>query len=161
MTFRRLFIPALVCVVLAGGLATRPGVDANAAAGDADIVKLACSMPHEELVRTWRGWRPDRGAQLSFIPKEPNFVGSGLPHVGPWDYIQRVPMLWYGPGIIEAQGEVDRPVTVADIAPTEAEILKFDGFEAADGTTMDEALAARRSASGAQGDRHDGLGRRR
>ena len=140
MTPRRLFIPALVCVVLAGGLATRPGVDANAAASDADIVKLACSMPHEELVRTWRGWRPDRGAQLSFIPKEPNFVGSGLPHVGPWDYIQRVPMLWYGPGIIEARGEVDRPVTVADIAPTEAEILKFDGFEAADGTPMDEAL---------------------
>ena len=78
-------------------------------------------MPHEYLLRTWRGWRPDRGAELSFIPKEPNFVGSGLPHVGPWDYIQHVPMLWYGPGFIRAQGEVDRPVTVAGIAPTVAD----------------------------------------
>ena len=88
-------------------------------------------------------------------------MGSGLPHVGPWDYIQRVPMLWYGPGIIEARGEVDRPVTVADIAPTEAEILKFDGFEAAGRHAHGRIAPARRSASGAQGDRDDGLGRGR
>jgi hypothetical protein len=140
MTFRRLFVPALALVLLVGGLASRPSTRASAASGNADLVKVACSMPHEHLVRTWRGWRVDRGAQLSFIPKEPHFVGSGLPHVGPWDYIQTVPMLWYGPGIIEAQGQVERPVTVADIAPTEAEILKFDGFVAPEGTVMREAL---------------------
>ena len=27
-------------------------------------------------------------------------------------------MFWYGPGYIRAQGEVDRPVTLAGIAPT-------------------------------------------
>ena len=101
---------------------------------------MACSLPHEQLLRIWRGWRPDRGAQLSFVPKEPNFVGSGLPHVGPWDYIQTVPMFWYGPGFVRAQGEVDRPVTVAGIAPTAAELLKFDGFRAPDGQPMTEAL---------------------
>ena len=74
------------------------------------------------------------------MPKEPNFVGSGLPHVGPWDYIQTVPMLWYGPGFVKAQGEVDRPVTVAGIAPTAAQLLKFDGFRAPDGQPMTEAL---------------------
>ena len=60
--------------------------------------------------------------------------------MGPWDYIQTVPMLWYGPGIVAAQGEVDRPVTVAGIAPTAAQILKFDGFRAPDGQPMTEAL---------------------
>ncbi len=92
-------------------------------------MQLACSLPHECLLRTWRGWRPDRGAELSFIPKEPNFVGSGLPHVGPWDYVQDVPMLWYGPGFIQAQGEVDRPVTLAGIAPTQGRHLRLHPFK--------------------------------
>ena len=67
-------------------------------------------------------------------------MGSGLPHVGPWDYIQTVPMFWYGPGFVRAQGEVGRPVTVAGIAPTAAQLLKFDGFHAPDGQPMTEAL---------------------
>ena len=75
-------------LLTAGALSTRGSVPAKAQSSNQDIVRLACSIPHEQLLRTYRGWRPDRGAQISFIPKEPNFVGSGLPHVGPWDYIQ-------------------------------------------------------------------------
>ena len=67
-------------------------------------------------------------------------MGSGLPHVGPWDYIQQVPMFWYGPGYIAPKGEVDRPVTLADISATQAALLDFDGFEAPDGKVMTEAL---------------------
>jgi len=126
--------------VLVGATLTRPQTDAIAQSNERDLVRIMCSLPHEQLLRIWRGWRPDRGAQLSFVPKEPNFVGSGLPHVGPWDYIQTVPMFWYGPGIVRAQGEVDRPVTVAGIAPTASEVLKFDGFRAPDGQPMTEAL---------------------
>jgi len=137
---RRLIAPALALAIVATALLERPSAPARASSSDQDLVKTACSLPHEYLLRTWRGWRPDRGAQLSFIPKEPNFVGSGLPHVGPWDYIQHVPMLWYGPGFIRAQGEVNRPVTVAGIAPTVADILRFDGFTAPDGQPMDEAI---------------------
>ena len=40
--------------------------------------------PHEWLLRTWRGNREDRSAELQILQIEPNFVGSGLPHVGPW-----------------------------------------------------------------------------
>jgi hypothetical protein len=132
--------PVAVLAVLAGTLLVRPHAEAVAGTSDRDLIKVACSLPHEQLLRIWRGWRPDRGAQLSFVPKEPNFVGSGLPHVGPWDYIQTVPMLWYGPGYLKAQGEIDRPVTVAGIAPTAAQLLKFDGFRAPDGQPMTEAL---------------------
>lgn len=98
-------------------------------------------MPHEWLLRTWRGWRQDRGAEIQMLPDEYDFVGSGLPHVGPWPYVQDVPMFWYGPGHIAARGTVTRPVTVAGIAPTQAQLLHFDGFRAPDGLPMTEAIA--------------------
>ncbi len=140
--FRRVRVPLLLAVVTAFAvtLIASPDERAVGAESDADLAQIACSLPREYLLRTWRGWRPDRGAQISFIAKEPDFVGSGLPHVGPWPYIQDVPMFWYGPGFIQARGEVDRPVTVAGIAPTAAELLKFDGFTAPDGQPMTEAL---------------------
>ena len=133
-------MPIVSIAVLVAATLARPQTDASAQSGGRDLVKIACALPHEQLLRIWRGWRPDRGAQLMFVPKEPNFVGSGLPHVGPWDYIQTVPMFWYGPGVVRAQGEVDRQVTVAGIAPTSGEVLKFDGFRAPDGQPMTEAL---------------------
>ena len=79
---------------------------APAAPSDQDLVNIACGLPHDYLVRTWNGYSPDRGPELTAIPAEPNFMGAGLPHVGPWDYIQHVPMFWYGPGHIAANGQV-------------------------------------------------------
>jgi hypothetical protein len=138
-------VPLLVLVsVLTATTLVRPQTDADAQPVPDDLVEIACSLPHEHLLRTWRGWRPDRAAQLSFLPKEPNFVGSGLPHVGPWDYMQTVPMFWYGPGFIEGRGEVDRPVTSAGIAPTAARLLRFEAFSAPDGQPMTEALLPER-----------------
>jgi hypothetical protein len=132
-----LAVAAAAAVSIGAGGASRPAV---AQAGDDDLVRSACSLPKEYLLRTWRGWSPDRGAELSWIPVEPDFVGSGLPHVGVWDYIQHVPLFWYGPGHVAARGEVQRPVTVADIAPTQAAMLGFDGFEAPDGEVLREVL---------------------
>jgi type I phosphodiesterase/nucleotide pyrophosphatase len=140
MTRRRLSFIVLAVTLLASSASALPSRFARADASYADLVGLACSIPHEWLLRTWRGWRPDRGAQLSYIPIEPNFVGAGLPHVGPWEYVQDVPMLWYGPGFIRGRGEVARPVTVAGIAPTVAELLDFADFVAPDGRPMGEAL---------------------
>ena len=134
---------ATILAVIVGALSSGAPPDASAQAGDADLVRAACSLPKEYVLRTWRGWSPDRGAELSWIPEEPDFVGSGLPHVGVWDYIQHVPLFWYGPGHIAARGEVRRPVTVADIAPTQAALLGFDGFDAPDGEVLGEALAPR------------------
>lgn len=112
----------------------------SAPAASGDLVQVACSLPHEWLLRTWRGNRADRSPELQILPIEPNYVGSGLPHVGPWDYTQRIPMFWYGPGHIAPVGEVDRPVTLAGIAPTQAELLGFP-FDAPDGAPMVEAIA--------------------
>jgi hypothetical protein len=100
---------------------------------------LACALPHEWLLRTWRGHRDDRSADIQILPIEPDFVGSGLPHVGPWDYAQDIPMLWFGPGHVAASGEVARPVTLAGIAPTQAALLGFP-FRAPHGSPMVEAV---------------------
>jgi hypothetical protein len=48
--------------------------------------------------------------------------------------------MWYGPGIVPSRGVVDRAVTLADIAPTQAALMHFDGFTAPDGHTMQEVL---------------------
>jgi hypothetical protein len=48
--------------------------------------------------------------------------------------------MWYGPGIIPAVGSVDRPVTLADVAPTQAKLLGYD-FTALDGRPLSEIPA--------------------
>jgi hypothetical protein len=76
--------------------------------------------------RIARGYYPGRTAELQILPKAPNYVGDGLPHVGPWDYTTVVPMFWYGPGFIKPVGVLEQHATVADIAPTWARLLGVD-----------------------------------
>jgi hypothetical protein len=105
-----------------------------------------CAVPDLFLQRTWRGDRRDRSGDIQLLPQEPNFVGhGGLPHSGPWDYISDVPLLWYGPGHIRAAGEIDRRVTLADMAPTTGELIDFP-FDAPDGHVLHDARAGCRSA---------------
>lgn len=122
-----------------------PSVVASPSSATAEIASgsyadLACSLPHDWLLRTWRGNRDDRSAELQILPIEPNYVGSGLPHVGPWPYAQDIPMFWYGPGHVAPAGVVERPVTLAGIAPTQGELLGFP-FQTRDGSPMREAVA--------------------
>jgi predicted AlkP superfamily pyrophosphatase or phosphodiesterase len=138
-SLRRRASIAVMLLALAGATSLSPGPVAGASPSDQDLIALACSLPHSWLLRTWRGYRADRSGELTYISQEPDFVGSGLPHVGPWDYIQDVPMLWYGPGYIKAQGTVDRPVTLAGIASTQAGLLHFP-FKPIDEGPMTEAV---------------------
>lgn len=124
----------LLGVMVAGG----PSV--HSVAADSQLVKAACGVPGIQLLRTARGLRLDRSGDIQLFTGEPDYVGSGLPHISPFDYVQDVPMFWYGPGYIRAQGSVRRPVLIPDIAPTEAELLNFDGFTAPDAKPMSEAL---------------------
>ncbi|MGZ5353964.1 MAG: alkaline phosphatase family protein [Actinomycetota bacterium] len=100
----------------------------------------ACAMPHEQLVRVWRGTDQERSGQIAIVPQEPNFLGSNFPHSGPWDYLQDVPLFWLGPGIIPALGAVDRAATLADVAPTQGRLLGFP-FDAPDGRPLPEIPA--------------------
>jgi hypothetical protein len=110
-----------------------------AAASTGRYARIACSLPPKEIQRVWNGFHPERSGDIQFVPQEPNYLGNFASHSGPWDYLQRVPLFLYGPGHVPAVGEVERPVTVADVAPTFARHLGFD-FDAPDGAPLDEAI---------------------
>jgi hypothetical protein len=105
----------------------------------AQVQDIACGIPQEWLLRMWRGHMEGISGEIQLVVNQPDYIGSGLPHVGPWPYVQDIPMFWYGPGHVAAEGEVQRPVTLAGIAPTQADMMGFD-FKATDGTPMDEVL---------------------
>ena len=90
------------------------------------------------------GSRPvRRDFDVTAIPREANWFGTfdQTSHSGPVDYLQEVPLLFYGRGFIKSLGRtsVDREVTLADVAPTQARLLGFDAFDR-DGTPLEEVL---------------------
>lgn len=93
---------------------------------DDPLVEMACGLPPRWIRRIARGYHPQRSGEIQILAKAPNFVGDGLPHVGPWDYTSRVPMLWYGPGFIKPLGVVEQHATSADISPTWARLLDVE-----------------------------------
>ncbi len=100
----------------------------------------ACALPPRFLRRIWEGTRASASGDIQIVTAEPDYAGGGLSHAGPWDYVQRVPLFFYGPGRVPPLGRVDRSATLADIAPTQAALLGFD-FEAPDGHVLKSALA--------------------
>ena len=106
---------------------------------DASLGETACErVGREALTRTLRGISGSRSGDIILIPEPPDFVNGGLTHATPFDYTQEVPLLLYGPGYV-TPGVYTEPVTLADIAPTQAALLKYP-FEAPDGVAQVEAL---------------------
>src|ERR671919_3129769 len=101
----------------------------------------ACSLPPRWLELTKRGHYGPRSGQIALLPRYPAYFaqgGTGWTHSGPWPYLQEVPIVFYGPGVIPKVGEVARPVTVADIAPTIMTLLR-GSFQTEDGHRLREA----------------------
>ncbi len=96
-----------------------------------------CGLPPEWRERIVRGYYPRRSGEIQFLPRTPAYIanaGSGWSHSGPWDYLQRVPLVFYGPGRIDAGIEVLDPASIADIAPTIGALMK--GVVAGDGNAL-------------------------
>jgi hypothetical protein len=64
---------------------------------------------------------------------EPNDPRSS--HAVVWFYGQRVPIVVWAPGIVPPFDSTER-VTLADLAPTTAALMKFEDFQAADGRVL-------------------------
>lgn len=115
-------------------------------------LEMSCSAPLEHLLRVKRGTYPGRSYDLVFIPRYPNSIGEFdyTTHGGPWDYIQRVPLVFSGPGYFRAQGEVDlgRETSVADIAPTLASIMGAREPNDGPGSSLEELVLPRERRSG-------------
>lgn len=102
------------------------------------LASVVCSLAPNLLGRIANGTRLDRSGEIQLVPAVPNFVSGGLSHAGPWAYLQRVPMLWYGPGYVRP-GIHAEPVTLADVAPTLGALLDYR-FPAPDGRVLRDAL---------------------
>ena len=101
----------------------------------------ACSLPREWLERTKRGYFEPRSGQISILPRTPAYMASGAggwSHSGPWPYLVDVPLVFYGPGLIPATGDVDTPATSADIAPTLMRLMH--GFYRTEGQSLEDVV---------------------
>ena len=133
-------------VLIAGGIwfyVSRTGSDSPTSRPllSGDVLQRACDLPAPYLERIYRGSHPAWSEEIVIVPREPNFVGSFdlTSHSGPWPYLQRIPLVFYGPGYIEAQGEVETPATMADVYPTVGRLLDVD-LEEREGRVLEEAL---------------------
>ncbi|MFN2489622.1 MAG: alkaline phosphatase family protein [Actinomycetota bacterium] len=98
----------------------------------------ACGLADDWLRLTRRGHFGPRSGQVALLPEQPAYMASGAggwSHSGPWPYLTHVPLVFYGPGIVPARGDVDTAVTLADIAPTIATLLK-GSLPASDGAPL-------------------------
>lgn len=92
----------------------------------------ACKLPPKWVKRIHRGWAPGgiRDYDLVIVPKPPNYMGTfvNTSHSAPYDFLQKVPLIFYGKGFVEPVGNVrlEREPTIADLAPTYAYLMEFD-----------------------------------
>ncbi len=124
---------ALTAAAVAGSTWFRTEEEAPSA------TRQACALPSSWLTRTVRGYHPERSGHIAVLPVKPAYLASGAggwSHSGPWPYLQRIPIVYYGPGVLPARGVIDRPVTIADIAPTLARLM--GGSIDSDGRPMRE-----------------------
>ena len=119
-------------------LSIDPGTGAGAATGDQAFIAKACSLPGIWLTRLENGYRPDWSGDVIMVPPPQNIVDGGYSHSGPYDHLQNVPLLFYGPGIVKP-GVYNENAYLTDIAPTSGAIMKFP-FKAPDGRPLTEAL---------------------
>ncbi len=125
----------------------------DAPIGGRTLMQMARELGSDVMRTLVRGYVPDRSGEVVVVTKPWNVLGQwngGLrgdrdprtSHSSPWSYHQRVPISLFGPGYVRGPVRVDRPVTVADIAPTLAELVGLR-FEAPNGRVLREALVPR------------------
>lgn len=123
--------------------ASRPARNEARELGDIEKTnwfRSACSLPMPQLRRIERGYVEGRSPDVMYVTTRRNFF-NGFAHSGPWEHVQEVPLVLYGPGYIKAQGSISvgREVTVADLAPTFAELMGRE-MPRSDGNVLTEAL---------------------
>jgi hypothetical protein len=107
-----------------------------------DPMKRGCDLPIKYLERIWKGHDPVHSEDVTTVPLEPNSSGTfGVTsHSGPWEYLQNVPLVFYGAGFIKASGEpLEGPVETVDVFSTVGELVGVD-LPQRDGRVLEEIL---------------------
>lgn len=144
----RLALGALGLAAVSGGTAAgavlrrvarpdpRPRLEADAADLGAEYLELVTRAYHPErsgdlqlLVTPYSSsnYAPE---SRSLVPNDPRSS-----HAVVWMYGERVPIAVWAPGLVEPMDSTER-VTLADLAPTTATLMGFEGFESADGAPL-------------------------
>lgn len=111
-----------VAAVITGVLITSGCVDAQDAGSPSRGWRTAaCALPHRWVERIDRGWRPTPANANDLVV----VLDPASSHSGPQDYLQEVPLIFYGPRYISRRGPVTLPreVTLADVVPTYARLV--------------------------------------
>ncbi|MGZ4153182.1 MAG: alkaline phosphatase family protein [Actinomycetota bacterium] len=108
---------------------------------------MAQNVGAEGLDLILRDYRPGRSGDLQLVltpGSTANYAGESKSllhrdprssHALPWLYLERVPLvIWSGNAL--APGDHAGRVTLADVAPTIASMIGFDGYRAADGRPL-------------------------
>lgn len=108
-----------------------------------DPLTRACALDEAILARIWRGHHPVHSEDITTVPQAPNYSGSfGVTsHSGPWDYVQNIPLVLFGPEHIEARGTVEEHASITDVYPTIGEMVGVD-LPPRDGHALSDALAS-------------------
>ena len=91
--------------------------------------------------RALRSFHPGRSGDVYYELKPgvyPDAEPGGTGHGSPWDYDARVPLLWFGAGL--KPGTYGGAASVADIAPTLAELLRVRAPAKSEGRVLREML---------------------
>ncbi|HWC13748.1 MAG TPA: hypothetical protein VG929_04045, partial [Actinomycetota bacterium] len=141
----RRIVGAALLVVAAGGAGGLGVIAVNVATHARPLPDFAaqfCGLEDGWRGLVARGYHPARSGQISYLPRTPIYFaggGDGWSHSGPWPYLQEVPLVFYGPGVIEPLGTVapttDR--TLADVAPTLVTLLG-GVLATGDGSNLDD-----------------------
>ena len=94
-----------------------------------DPLERGCNLPLRYVRRIWRGYDPVHSEDVTIVPLEPNASGTFVvtSHSGPWDYLQNVPLVFYGPGHVKGSGAPVRgSVGTVDVFPTVGELTGVD-----------------------------------
>jgi hypothetical protein len=122
--------------VAQAALLTLPGV--HDAVTGVELTGLRAEGMASDVIRSYY---PARGADLYYF-LTPYWLatgeGTGTSHGSPWRYDQEVPLLWFGAGI--RPGIRHERATVADLAPTLAELLGVSTPGGAQGRVLGEIL---------------------
>jgi Type I phosphodiesterase / nucleotide pyrophosphatase len=106
--------------------------------------RAACDLPIDYLRRIRRGTYFGRSPEITIVPQKPHTFATFVTtqHSGPWNYLQEVPLIFYGPGFIKPLGSVAVPheATVADLAPTIAELIETPFPSGRPGRVLEQIL---------------------
>lgn len=152
MTKRVVLVVVVASIAaLAAAYVLRPphGVPKGAPTED----EMAGQIGAPVMQHVYNGHVHGRSGEVYLVPKPYSFMlgqwdlttlGTNTPdlsttHSNPWDYLTRVPMVFYGPGYVPRGVTVERPVDITGLAPTYASLLGMTDFHP-DGKPLSEIV---------------------